>query len=313
MLRKLSTLVCAVAAALAFGPAALHAEDRFSTYGIPFDPCASGPLERAARTGGFSVKAPLRVVGLTAGGQLVCFLDKLPHLVLTLGNINGLSGDTRLLAIDFRPQDGLLYGLGDAGGLYRIDTATAMAFAIGRLTQPLTGPTTTIDFNPAANALRIIGSDGQNLRQPFATMPLVATANDDPLNFTVNATPGPRAAGIIGAAYTNNDVDPRTGTTLFVLDSSGTGDRVAVQSPANAGFLVAAGSLGVDAAGVAGFDIYSVLRENVTVDQRALAALSVGGTVGLYDIELLTGKATPRGTIGSPSPVVSIAIPHRQL
>jgi hypothetical protein len=256
------------------------------------------------------LRPALDVVGLTADGQLVCFTDKRPHRVKPIGAVNGLAGDTRLLAIDFRVQDGLLYGLGDGGGLYRIDTGNAVATPVGRLTIALTGSSTTIDFNPAANALRILGNDGQNLRQSFASMPLPATANDGTLNFTTTATPGPAAAGIVGAAYTNNDLGAATATTLFVLD--GAGDRVAIQSPANSGFLVPSGGLGIDAVGPVGFDIYSVVRSDATVAQRALLAASVGGLVGLYDVDVLTGKATRRGTIGSASPVVSIAIPHRQ-
>lgn len=311
MLHSLTTRLCAVAlAVLTVAPLAARADDRHDDDDGVVDRCASGPVENAARTDGYSLKAALRVVGLTADGQLVCFSDKQPKKVRVIGNVNGLSGDLRLLAIDFRAQDGLLYGLGDAGGLYRIDTATALATPVGRLTVGLTGASTTIDFNPAANALRIVGSDGQNLRQSFATMPLPPTATDGALNFTASATPGPVATGIVGAAYSNNDVDARTATTLFVLDA--TADRIAVQSPANSGFLVATGNLSADAVGVAGFDIYSVLRDNVTVDQRALASLSVGGTVGLYDVDLLTGKAELRGPIGSTSTVVSIAIPHRQ-
>lgn len=311
LIRKLSTPLCAAALIVAaLTPAVARAHDRTDGDDAS-DRCASGPAENAARTDDFSLKAALRVVGLTTDGQLVCFSDKRPGKARVIGSVNGLAGDLRLLAIDFRAQDGLLYGLGDAGGLYRIDTATAAATAIGRLTVALTGSSTTIDFNPAANALRIVGNDGQNLRQSFAAMPLAATATDGVLNFTVSATPGPVAPGIVGAAYTNNDLDARSATTLFVLD--GAADRIAVQSPANSGFLVATGNLGTNATGPAGFDIYSVLRDNVTVAQRALAALSVDGSVGLYDVDLLTGQATARGAIGSANPVISIAIPHRQL
>lgn len=317
--RCLVALAAAAAAGLA--PLAAQAND---------DNCASGPAAVGASTGDFSLNAALRIVGLTGDGQLVCFSDKQPGKVKTIGSVNGLSTDTRLLAIDFRPQDGLLYGLGNAGGLYTVDTTNALVSLVGRLTVELTGASTTIDFNPAANALRIIGSNGQNLRQPFATMPLAATANDGRLNFNItiaanvaNADPTVTtttttattssanfAAGIVGAAYINNDVDTRTATALFVLDA--TADRIALQSPANSGFLVPTGNLGVNASGVAGFDIYSVVRGGVTVAQRALAALNVGGTVGLYDVDPLTGAASPRGAIGSASPVESIAIPLLQ-
>jgi hypothetical protein len=276
--------------------------------------CASGTGSASASDSGTArrdtVPYALRVVGLTSDGQLVCFSDRRPQRVVPIGTVSGLAVDTKLLAIDFRAQDGLLYGLGDAGGIYQLDTGNATATSVGRLTVALTGSGTTIDFNPAANALRIVGNDGQNLRQPFASMPLAATAVDGTLNFTTSATPGAPAAGIVGAAYTNNDLGAATATTLFVLD--GAADRVAIQSPANAGFLVASGNLGVDVVGPAGFDIYSVVRDDATVAQRALMAANVGGTVGLYDVDLLTGRAGMRGRIGSASPVVSIAIPHRQ-
>ena len=311
MIRNLFRLCTGALLVAALIPAAVRADD-LDDDREPIERCASGASEIGAQSYGFSLKSTLRIVGLTADGQLVCFSDKRPHRVRLVGVINGLHGDMRLLAIDFRAQDGLLYGLGDAGGVYRVDTANALVAPVGRLTVALTGSSTTIDFNPAANALRIIGNDGQNLRQSFAAIPLAAaTAIDGTLNFTATATPNPTAAaGIAGAAYTNNDLDARTATTLFVLDTAA--DRIALQSPANSGFLVATGSLGVDAVAPAGFDIYSVLRENVSVAQRALAALSVAGVVGLYDVDLLTGSARLRGAIGSASPVVSIAIPHHQ-
>jgi len=45
-----------------------------------------------------------------------------------IGYISGLSGsDSALIGIDFRVQDGLLYGVGNGGGVYRIDTDTAVA------------------------------------------------------------------------------------------------------------------------------------------------------------------------------------------
>lgn len=276
--------------------------------------CASGPASNASRTDAYSLAKTLRVVGLAADGRLLCFSDARPGSVRTLGTVSGFTGDdTRLVGLDFRPQDGLLYGVGNAGGLYRVDTGNGQLAAVGQLSA-LPDPAATafgVDFNPAANALRIVSSTGQNLRQSFANfelgLPLAATAVDSPLGYTTTATPGPLAAGIAGAAYTNNDLVDTTGTSLFVLDTLLA--QAALQSPANAGFLVATGKLGATPA-AAGFDIYSVLRGNVTVAQRALAALTVDGTPGLYDVDLLRGAATLRGTIGAP--VVDIAVPLNQ-
>lgn len=271
--------------------------------------CSSGPMANASRTDGYSLKRILRIAGLTADGQLVCLDDRKPGKVRMVGSINGLSGDTRLVGIDYRPQDGLLYGVGDAGGLYRVDTDTAVATMVGQLKDAmgvpiaLVGTRFGVDFNPAANALRIVSDAGQNLRQSFGNLgtgnPLAATAVDMPLV---------GAAGVIAAAYTNNDLSPLTGTTLFDLNAT----QVLLQSPPNNGNLAATGSLTVtaDAGTDAGFDIYSVLRGDVTVAQRALAALTVDGQAMLYEVDLLTGKAKARSRIGAN--VVDIAVPLTQ-
>jgi hypothetical protein len=197
--------------------------------------------------------------------------------------------------------------------LYRIDTTTAQLSPIGQLSTPPDAAATAfgVDFNPAANALRIVANTGQNLRQSFANLgtatPLAATAVDGTLGYTTAATPGPTALGVVGAAYTNNDLAAATATSLFVLDVNLA--QVALQSPANAGFLVATGKLGVAPQG-GGFDIYSVLRGNVTVAQRALAALSVDGATALHDVDLLTGRARVLGQL--PGQVTDIALPLNQ-
>lgn len=277
--------------------------------------CASGPLNNAARTDDdHSLKESLRVAGLTADGQLVCFKDKKPGKAKTIGTLSGYTGsDNRLIGIDFRPQDGLLYGVGNAGGLYVVNTASAVLTTVGQLSVLPDAAATGfgVDFNPAANALRIVASTGQNLRQSFANLgtatPLAATATDGVLGYTLTATPGPTAPGVVGAAYTNNDLAAVTGTTLLVLDSNL--NQISLQSPANAGFLVATGQLGVNPSD-GGLDIYSVLRNNITVAQRALAALVVDGSAGLYNVDLLTGATSKRGSFNTQ--VIDIAIPLNQ-
>ncbi len=164
-----------------------------------------------------------------------------------------------------------------------------------------------VDFNPAANALRIVSNTGQNLRQSFVnlgTTTLTPTATDTPLNYT----PGTPAMGVVAVAYTNNDLAAATATSLFALDAVLA--QIALQSPANSGMLAATGKLGVTPS-AGGLDIYSMLRDNVTVSQRALASLVVDGSSGLYDVNLLTGKATLRG--GIDASVIDIAVPLNQL
>jgi hypothetical protein len=54
----------------------------------------------------------------------------------------------------FRVQDGQLYGVGNGGGIYTIDTYTAVATLVQNLTVGLDGYFFGFDFNPAAQSPR---------------------------------------------------------------------------------------------------------------------------------------------------------------
>jgi hypothetical protein len=255
----------------------------------------------------------LNIFGLTGDQRLVRFEECKPGRLREVGMVAGLEDDdTMLVGIDFRVQDGQLYGLGDGGGIYTIDTRTAVALKVTELTVDLQGVSFGVDFNPAANALRIISDTGQNLRHPFAGSAQFVTQTDMALNYTA----GTNATGVTGAAYTNNDLDTNTGTTLFDIDT--TLDQVAIQSPPNNGSLVATGKLTVDADTTVGFDIYTRLRKGVAVANHAFATLVVNGTTGFYRINQLAGTAIlidkfSRGKAGDFSdPVIDIAIPLKQ-
>jgi hypothetical protein len=248
----------------------------------------------------------LKVVGLSdAGKSLVKFTTNRPERAEKIGSIKGLTGDTALVGIDYRVQNGKLYGVGNSGGIYLLSDRDAKASKVGQLSVPLAGTSFGVDFNPAANALRVVSDTGQNLRQPFATTdgPTAPTVADTPLTY-----PPAAATGITAAAYTNNDLSADTATTLFDLDT--TLDQVVLQSPANAGTLVPTGKLGVDGAPDAGFDIYSTVRRDKTVELDAYATIGVGGSYQLYSINLLTGAADKEGSFKSP--VTDIAIPLAQ-
>jgi hypothetical protein len=244
----------------------------------------------------------LKVIGLTDDGRLVSFRAGFPSITKNIGFVNGLiSPDSSLVGIDFRVQDGKLYGAGNGGGIYTIDTKTAQAILVSQLTVPLNGVFFGVDFNPAADRLRIISIAGQNLAHNVNAGG-TTTANTA-LNYPAPVNINP-ATGVTGAAYTNNDLDANTGTTLFDIDTSL--NQVTIQSPPAAGSLVATGKLTVDPDSWAGFDIYSRLKGGVTVDNRAFASLLVKGIYGFYRIEPLTGKATFLGKFNEP--VVDIAI-----
>lgn len=248
----------------------------------------------------------LDVVGLTneADQRLVCFSEFLPSFARTLGAVTGLDTDTRLVGIDYRPATGQLYGLGDAGGVYTIDAGTAAANYETRLNVALAGNFFGVDFNPTVDLLRIVSDAGQNLRANVVTG---ATTVDAALNTPPAAG---TTTGVTAAAYTNNDLDAATATTLFDLNAAT--DRIAIQAPPNNGSLNPTGSLRVDAGTDGGFDIYSRLQGGITSDVTAFAALTVDGRARFYRLNLLTGEAALRGTFRPSHPVVDIAIPTRQ-
>lgn len=295
---KLGVAAIAVTSVMAVAPA--------MTSAVTVAPAvADGGSNGKVNGGDRSRSDKLRIVGLAdAGTRLVQFDVKKPGKVHGGVGVSGLTGgDTRLIGIDFRVQDGNLYGVGNnaaSAGVYSINQETGVATEVTRLTVALSGTTFGVDFNPAANALRVVSDNGQNLRQPFAS-PGAATVADGTLSYAPPAV----APGINGAAYTNNDLDPNTATTLYDLDTAL--DQIAIQSPANAGSLAATGKLGVDATGDTGFDIYSTLHNGSTVEVTGFAA--VNGS--LYEITLFNGRATSLGTLGAP--VTDIAVPLNQL
>ncbi|HEX2445559.1 MAG TPA: DUF4394 domain-containing protein [Vicinamibacterales bacterium] len=250
----------------------------------------------------------LRVFGLTDDGRLVRFRAGAPRMERDFGYVSNLMGaDTALIGIDFRVQDGKLYGVGNGGGVYTIDTTTARATFVNALTVPLSGTSFGVDFNPAADRLRIISDAGQNLAHNVNAGGVTAA------NGTLTYTPPPAApvsaTGVTAAAYTNNDLNqPATATTLFDLDTML--DQTVIQSPPSTGILVATGQLGVDAGSPAGFDIYSRRVAGVAVANQGFASLVVNGKSGFYRINLTTGRATRLGSLDDM--VVDVAIPLNQ-
>lgn len=244
----------------------------------------------------------LVAIGLTDGQQLIKFAANRPALACTIGPVD-LPGSEALIGIDFRVQDGQLYGVGNTGGVYALNTRTAAATQVSQLTVALNGTSFGVDFNPAADRLRIISDTGQNLRHNIN--PGGTTLVDGSLTYP----PSTAAAGVTGAAYTNNDLNPATATTLFDIDT--TLDQVALQSPANSGQLAATGALGVNATLHAGFDIHSQLSGDRAVANNAYAVLNGIASSRLYRVDLLTGAAQTTGVFNG-HVVLDLALLLRQ-
>lgn len=246
------------------------------------------------------------IIGLT-NNSLVSFDSSTPGTTTSPVTITGLNGDV-LRAIDFRPADKQLYGLGvvgSTGTVYRIDPVAGTATSI------LNGLTISsgggggggfpvgFDFNPVSDALRIVNRN-TNLR---------ITGNLTTIN--TDANPNPGNPNVVGAAYTNNFAGAAL-TTLYDITAGGGGPtQLFTQgslngSPVspNTGTLFDIGALGVSSGGRVGFDI--------TSDNQAFASLTVppGPTTPatLYSIDLGTGVATSIGAISENLQIEGIAV-----
>lgn len=225
---------------------------------------------------------------LTASNEIVHYMSGNPLREHAVMNISGLAAGERILAIDFRPATGQLYGVSTASRLYTISLQSGMATAVGAAFTPMiSGEFVGFDFNPTVDRIRLVTNTGQNLRlNPITGM--VAAVDG-------SITPG--TADITAVAYTNSFAGATT-TTLYDIDVAT--DQLYIQNPPNSGGLVQVGSLGVQAVGEAGFDI---APDNAV----AIAALygrgledgqmeeSNGNKYRFYYIDLATGMATNAG------------------
>lgn len=234
----------------------------------------------------------LNVFGVRGDAELIRFSVAEPSAVESLGTVSALSAGESIVGIDFRPTGpttGDLHAVTSTGRSLILDPETAMATEIQAITGDgtvLTGNRIGVDFNPAANALRIIGDDGKNLRVPTAALTNPAPAMA--VNTLVDGVMGYRQ-GIIAAAYTNPD-QGAAGTTLFVIDAD---NELYTQEPPNDGLLNPVGNLGVAGAGPA--DAYNIVQVGVINEHYVL--LTVDQTTSLYSINPASGAATAIGDL----------------
>jgi hypothetical protein len=191
-----------------------------------------------------------------------------------------------VLGIDVRPADGMLYAVGADGGIYTVDLASGKATMKSKLDKMLTAGTwATVDFNPVADRLRVMGNDGTNLR-----------VNVDDGKVTTDGS-HKFADADMHKGEKPNSVKGAKETALYNIDATIGG--LIKQAPPNDGTLNAVGKLGIKADVVA-FDIWS------DGQGKNEAWLMAGDW--LHSVDLATGKATPSVQIKGVSGVRDIAI-----
>ena len=205
-----------------------------------------------------------------------------------------------LEGIDFRPLNGLLYGIATKGLSERvvtINTTTGAVTTVGAATT--TAPPDFffgVDFNPIPDRIRVAGDTGSNRRFNPTDGTVVS---DTPLAYAAGDPNFGAVPNIVHVAYSNN-ITGTTITTLYGIDANRNilvriGGPNGTPSP-NTGILTTIGPLGVNPESFGGFDI-----QQSTGTGTAYASLFVNGSSILYTINLGTGAATAIGPIGNGS------------
>lgn len=250
----------------------------------------SAAISAIATTGALAQSA--QIAALSGDATLTLFDSSSLKATAPIA-IKGVNG--RVVGIDRRPSDGVLYAVTADGTVYTVDAGTGQATQKVKLENMLpAGVMATVDFNPAADRLRLLGSDGTSLR-----------ANVDDGKVTVDGrlkyAEGDKAAGkpakIVAGAYTNS-VKGTKETTLYDIDGAlGTYLR---QAPPNDGILVTIGETGLKGEAIA-FDILT------SADGRNVGFALNGGT--LHSLDVATGAAKAIGKVaGLPADVRDIAV-----
>jgi len=220
------------------------------------------------------------IIGLVDGKSIVT-IDPKSRKVTQTANIKGAA---TLLGIDVRPADGMIYGVTTDGMIVTVDAKTGKATMKSKLSDVLkAGVVATVDFNPVADRIRLMGSDGTSLRVNVDDGKVVVDGSHKYKEGDVNAAKTPR---VVAGAYSNS-WKGTTATALYNIDAAT--ESLVSQAPPNDGVLNTIGSLGVKLNGSVAFNIVA------SQPDRNDAWLSTGGA--LYSVDLKTGKATMVGKI----------------
>lgn len=239
---------------------------------------------------GFASSASAQSIVALIGNNALTVVDVKTRKATSTVQVKGVE----LLGIDVRPADGMLYGVTADGQVGTLDPKTGAFTKKSDLSEKLkAGGTPTIDFNPAADRLRLMSSDGTSHRANVDDGKVTVDGSHKYADSDANKGKTPR---VIAGAYSNS-VKGTKETTLYNIDASN--GALVRQAPPNDGVLNTIGSLGIKLNGPAAFDIVA------SGEGQNDAWLFTGGT--LYKVDLKTGKATAAGQIAIKGKVTDIA------
>ncbi|KLT71679.1 DUF4394 domain-containing protein [Flavobacterium sp. ABG] len=226
-----------------------------------------------------STAPPVDFTALSNDNKVFYFNAKDLKMPIRSYTITGLQSGESILSIDYRPATGQLYGLGSTSRLYSINENSGLATPLGAasFSPAIEGTSSSIDFNPTVDRVRLISNNGKNLRLHPELGTVVST--DGNLN-------GVASTQVDAIAYTNS-FSGSTTTQLFDIDYAT--DKLYLQNPPNDGKLQEVGSLKVDFSGTGGFDIQPDSNLGIAVNNKSNESR-------LYTINLTNGEAVWVGT-----------------
>lgn len=231
----------------------------------------------------FAGSAAADMVGLTADNKLV-HIDAAKWTAKKPVAITGVEG--KVVGIDVRPANGMLYAVTDAGHIYTLKHETGAATKVATLSQAFTpGAKAVADFNPVADRLRLMGSSGQNFR---VNVDDGQVAVDKPLVFDAADSNAAKKPVVVAGAYVNSVIGSKpTETALYNIEMSA--GVLTLQAPPNDGVQKTKGAIGMAVPTNVAFDI------RADGSGRNTAYLLAGKT--LHTVDIATGKASRVGDI----------------
>lgn len=240
---------------------------------------------------------------VTTANQLVSFETTNPAAITSSVAITGMQVGEDMMAIDFRPTTGELYGIGATQRIYLINRTTGVATQQNQFNPQsnLFGNGFDLDFDATLNSnagARFVSSTGEsrvyNVTDGFF-------GNDTPLTYNPADVNLGVAPNVVAGAYTKSFPGSFSNAYYGIDSSLSTLVKLDEPNTPSNGQLTTVGPLGVDADNLAGFDI--------TASGRAFASMNVGGVAKLYSVNLNTGGATLVGNIGNGvTPIRDVAL-----
>lgn len=263
----------------------------------------------AVLTAGTAVASPQQAPTRNSGGELLVLSENgvlsrheasRPFRFKKRVQINGVAKGERLIGLDTRPANGVVYSLSSAGQLYTVDTDSGKVTAVGTGIS-LNGRAIGFDFNPTVDRIRVVTDAGQNLRIVPDTGALAGT--DTNLAYAAGDAAAGETPTVAASGYTNS-VAGAASTALYGIDSKrgtlvlqGTAPGVTPVVSPNTGQLTTVGRLGLRFSTFNGFDIKGATPAGAfnPRDYQAVAVFQLNwfGLATIAEIDLATGRARP--------------------